>query len=479
MRLKLLHSNKFEANKWLVTARWFYAPTIFVIGLLLKLDPLGYNFFPVPTMMFLFFLFVLCNLFFWRTVRKAEIHNDGRLINIVAVTQVVVEMVFFLAILHLSGGDQSVAPIFFFIPVVTSIVLFDVVGSLIIAFISALFLNGLLLLDYFGYLRYLYGYTGSGTVDYYDFIVRFMSTTTYTAVYLIVGALAGYLTSVIKRRDEDLEDERRKAQFQAERLRMLNAEYSEYARELVRRDLELKKENEKITEIDREKTQFVSTAAHQLRTPLSAIKWTLDLLLKDDVGELKGDQRALVMKAYESNERIIRLIRDMLGADQLEGGNAFHAFFDIDIRDLLDNVLGEFDSILKRKKIHVSIESDGQLTSVAVDPQKMRAVFQNLLENAAKYTKTTIAISLKKDGDMAQITMRDDGIGVPDADRDNIFKRFFRAGNAMKVDPDGSGLGLFIVRAIVEKHGGTITLDSIVNKGSTFIIRLPISHKKI
>jgi signal transduction histidine kinase len=475
--LRLIHSNKFEANKWLVKARWFYAPAIFCMGLLLKFDPLGNNFFPIPTMMLLFFTFVLFNLFFYKQVKVAEIHNDLKLLNVLAVMQVAMELLFFLIILHLSGGDQSLAPIFFFIPIVTSIVLFDVLGSLIVSSVSAVFVNGILVLDYLGILKYVWGYPGSGVTEYYDFLVRIMSTTTYTAVYLIVGALAGYITSVIKKRDEILEDERRKSLLQADRLRMLNTEYGEYARKLVKEDLELKLENAKITALDKEKTQFVSNAAHQLRTPLSAIKWTLDLLLSEESAGLSTGARALIMKAYESNERVISLIRDMLGADNAEGGIAGQ-FFEISLTDLLDNIMLEFDAQLKRKKILVHIDSVSGIPRVSVDPQKMRAVFQNLLENAIKYTKSIITVSFALDKSKKNIIINfsDDGIGVPEADKEKIFTRFYRAANAISRDPDGNGLGLFIVKTIIERHNGTITLETEEGKGTKFVISLPIKR---
>ncbi len=476
MALRLIHSNKFEANKWLITARWFYAPAIFVIGLLLKLDPLGNNFFPIWTMMFLFFSFVLVNLWFWRTVHKIELKNDNRSIANLAAGQIFSELVFFFVILHLSGGVQSVSPIFFFIPIVSSIVLFDVFGSLAIAFFSSLFVNGILLADYFGYLRHVFGYTGTWPFSYEEFIIRLMSTVTYTAVYFIVGALAGYLSSVIKRREGQLVEDKRRSQLQSERLRLLNNEYNGYARMLVRRDLELRKENIKITQLDKEKSEFVSTVAHQLRTPLSAIKWTLDILLKEDAGSLTGEQKALVMKAYESNERIINLIKDMLGVDRIESGGADFSFFEVNLLDLVNNIIADFQSQVQRRGIKVNINVEKDMPKVPVDPQKMRAVFQNLIENALKYTNKTLNVDINTDGAFAKIVVSDDGIGIPKEQHGDIFKRFFRAENAMKRDPEGSGLGLFIVKSILNRHGGDISFESEDGHGTKFTFTIPLQR---
>ncbi len=476
MAIRLIHNNKFEANKWLITARWFYAPAVFIIGLLLKLDPLGNNHFPVTTMMFLFFTFVLVNLWFWRRVKALELKNDTKSVNRLAAGQILSELIFFLVILHLSGGDQSVSPIFFFIPIVSSIVLFDVVGSLSIAFISSVFVNGILVLDYFGYLKHIYGYTGFGNFGYEEFLIRLMSTVTYTAVYFIVGSLAGYLSSVIKRREGQLVEDKRRSQLQAERLRLLNNEYNGYARTLVRRDLELRKENQKITQLDKEKSEFVSTVTHQLRTPLSAIKWTLDILLKEDAGPLASEQKALVMKAYESNERIINLIKDMLGVDRVESGGADFAFFEISLLDLVNNIVAEFQSQVERRGIKLTIKSDPAMPKVPVDPQKMRAVLQNLIENALKYTNKSISINIGVDNGFAKVTVSDDGIGIPKEKHGDIFKRFFRAENAMKRDPEGSGLGLFIVRSILQRHGGDIQFESNEGEGTKFVFTVPLQR---
>ncbi|MSR73019.1 HAMP domain-containing histidine kinase [Candidatus Parcubacteria bacterium] len=473
--MRLRHNNKFEANKWLITARWFYAPAIFVMGLLSRLDPLGNNYFPVTTMVFLFFSFVLVNLWFWWRVKKIELQNDSISINHLAVSQILSELVFFLVILHLTGGVKSVAPIFFFIPIVSSIVLFDVLGSLVIAFVASIFVNGILFLDYFGYLKKIYGYTGS-PFDFGELIVRLMTIIIYTAVYFIVGALAGYLSSIIKRREGLLVEDKRKAQLQSERLRLLNNEYNDYARTLVRRDLELREENQKITVLDKEKSEFVSTVAHQLRTPLSAIKWTLDILLKEGEDSLSSDQKALVMKAYESNERIINLIKDMLGVDRIESGGSGFSFFEINLLDLINNILAEFKSQIELKGIKLQVNEQTGMPKVSMDPQKMRAVLQNLIENAIKYTTKSITIDIKIEGRFAKIVVSDDGIGVPKEQHGDIFKRFFRAENAMRRDPDGSGLGLFIVRSIIQRHGGTITFESIEGQKTKFIFTLPLQR---
>lgn len=464
----------------MIRARWFYAPTLFLMGLLSKLDPLGKNFFPVPTMLFLFFSFILINIGFYKIVHYIETHNKKQYLNVLATSQICTELIFFAIILHLSGGAESVAPIFFFIPIVSSIILFDVIGSLIIALVCGVFVNSMVVLDYYRILENIPGYPGSGRITYDEFLVSLTSTITITAVYFIVGALAGYLSSVIRNREDQLRESKRRAQLQAERLRLLNEAYNSYARQLVRKDLDLTKQNERFNQLDKDKSEFVSTVSHQLRTPLSAIKWTLDTLLKgEDSGTLTVEQRALIMKAYEYNERIINLIRDMLGVDRIESGTLGFSFIDINIVDLVKNILDEVEIQAEKRNIKFVVNKGDDLPKISVDPQKMRAVFQNLIENSLKYTRSGGQITIDfhvLEGDKMKISIADNGIGIPKDQQTNIFNRFFRAENAKALDPEGSGLGLFIVKTIVNRHGGDMSFESEEGKGTTFHIVLPLKH---
>jgi len=347
-------------------------------------------------------------------------------------------------------------------------------------FVAGIFINSIVVLEYYRILQYIPGYPGDGVMSWDEFLVTLTSTITTTAIYFIVGALAGYLTSVIKNREEQLSESKRRAQLQAERLRLLNEAYNSYARQLVRKDLDLTKQNERFEQLNKDKSEFVSTVSHQLRTPLSAIKWTLDTLLKSsDVGPLTTEQRALLMKAYEYNERIINLIKDMLGIDRIESGALGFSFLEIDIVDLVNNIADEVGNESKRRNVGIVIKKDQNLPKISVDPQKMRAVFQNLIENSLKYTKSggTITVEFHStDGANMSIVVADNGIGIPKEQQVNIFNRFFRADNAKALDPEGSGLGLFIVKTIIQRHGGDMTFESEEGKGTTFHITLPLKH---
>jgi len=244
---------------------------------------------------------------------------------------------------------------------------------------------------------------------------------------------------------------------------------------LIRRDLELTRANEKLRELDERKSEFVSVVAHQLRTPLSGIKWTLNMIVNEELGTLSTEQKTFLMKSYESNERMIALIDDMLGADRVESGKFHYIFTETQLLDLFDNVLYEILPLANKRKISIQFTTrDPNTPKVFIDPEKIRAVIQNLLENAIKYTRDagTVNISIVSENGFVKVAVQDNGIGIPKMEQRNVFNRFFRATNALKVQTDGSGLGLFIVKSIIEKHGGKIWFESNENMGSTFYFTL-------
>lgn len=242
---------------------------------------------------------------------------------------------------------------------------------------------------------------------------------------------------------------------------------------------ELQVANKRLTELDKVKTEFISVAAHQLRTPLSAVKWILSLLMDEDNENMTAAQRSLIMKGYESNERIIRLINQMLIVTRIESGRMTYSFISIHIEDLIDNCLQDFTGEIKNRNINLRFEEDEHtLPYVNIDADKVRAVIQNLIENAIFYTKDNgnIIVKAKQDGSYLKISVKDDGIGIPDVQKTGIFNKFFRAENALKARTEGSGLGLFVSKSIVEKHGGNIWFDSVEGEGSTFYFTLPFNE---
>lgn len=262
---------------------------------------------------------------------------------------------------------------------------------------------------------------------------------------------------------------------QLDDLKRLTTQLDHSAKLLIRRDLELSRANDKLQQLDRMKSEFVALVTHQLRTPLSGIKWSLSMLLNGEMGALSPEQKTYLLKTYESNERMIDLINDLLQADRLESGMMRFSFQPTKLLDLIDNILIEVSPVAEHKKVRLAYGSRGQVPTLSIDPQNMRVVIQNLVENAIKYTPSggSVTISVTNKNHCVEITVADTGIGIPAEHQKSIFQRFFRAPNAVLTETVGSGLGLYIVKNIVDHHKGTISFTSEPGKGTMFTITLP------
>lgn len=236
-------------------------------------------------------------------------------------------------------------------------------------------------------------------------------------------------------------------------------------------------------QIEQMKTEFVSLAAHQLRTPLSAIKWTLKMMLDKDLGPITNDQENFLGKMYESNERMISLINDLLDITRIEEGRYLYQPDFERIEDIIKSVVDSYKEEAKRKNISLALSISSQsLPRVLVDGEKIRLVFQNLVENALHYTPKngaiTVTVTLDKKNNEIETIVQDTGMGIPEEYQNRIFEKFFRADAATKVNTEGSGLGLYLVKNIVEAHGGRVWFDSKIHKGTAFHVTLPVKAER-
>lgn len=228
--------------------------------------------------------------------------------------------------------------------------------------------------------------------------------------------------------------------------------------------------------VERMKTEFVSIAAHQLRTPISAIKWTLRMILDGDLGPITDDQRDFLEKTYKSNERMINLINDLLNVTRIEEGRHLYNLTLVNLEDIIESIAGNYTEVLGQKKIDFGYEKPAEkLSQVKADVEKMKMVIANLIENAIKYTPAggNIRISILQKGKDLEVTVRDTGIGIIKDQQNRIFTKYFRGSNALKTETEGTGLGLFITKNIVETHGGKVWFLSEEGRGTTFFFSIP------
>ncbi len=240
---------------------------------------------------------------------------------------------------------------------------------------------------------------------------------------------------------------------------------------------EIINENERLKLENATKSDLISISAHQLRTSLSAMKWILKMFLDGDFGTLTAEQISFMKKAFESDDRMIRLVNEMLSINHAEDTLEAVKKEPTDLVKLLDEVVFDFTGESYKKGIElIFLKPDHAFKPVTVDPDKIRVVFQNLIENAIKYSNKggRVFVNISEKDPMIEISVRDTGIGITPEDQAGIFGKFFRAPNAKAQDTVGSGLGLYTTKRIVEKHGGKIWFESSLGNGTTFIVQLPI-----
>ena len=210
--------------------------------------------------------------------------------------------------------------------------------------------------------------------------------------------------------------------------------------------------------VDRAKTEFVSLASHQLRTPLSAINWYSEMLLAGDAGKLNKTQADYVNQVYAGNQRMVDLVNALLNISRIDLGTFAVDPEPTDFCEVAKSVLAESKPMIATKKMDASCECEKGLPKVNADPKLIRIVFQNLLTNALKYTpdKGKVVVSVAKQDKNVLIKVTDNGYGIPESSKDKIFTKLYRADNIREHDTEGTGLGLYMVKAIVEDSGGKV-----------------------
>lgn len=243
---------------------------------------------------------------------------------------------------------------------------------------------------------------------------------------------------------------------------------------------ELRSSNAQLKHLDEVKDEFMSMASHQLRTPLTSIKGYLSMVIDGDVGKVTPQQEKLLREAFNSSERMVHLIADFLNVSRLQTGKFVVEKAEIDLNELVRAEVEELKVMATGRNMTLHFDGPAEPLYAHADAGKLREVIMNFVDNAIYYSKaeSTIAIKVAGDNDSITFTVVDTGIGVPKDEQTRLFSKFFRATNARKQRPDGTGVGLYLARKVVAAHHGSIIFASHEGKGSTFGFRLPRSKAK-
>ncbi len=264
-------------------------------------------------------------------------------------------------------------------------------------------------------------------------------------------------------------------------------EIRKLADELAATNVQLETSNERLRIMDQRKSEFVSIASHQLRTPVTAMKGYSSLLLEDAYGKLPDSMRDPVQKIFDSTQRLVNMISDFLNVSKIEQGTMAYTFAPLDIKKMVVDLVEDFHVVAGAKKLDLATDiPEGMNFYVVADEGKIRQILSNLIDNSIKYTpKGSVRVMLEKEpnkGDhgMIHLMIRDTGIGLSQDDIHHLFGKFTRGAEGSKVNTTGSGLGLYVAKQMMEKHQGNIWVDSEgKGKGSTFSIELPEFHGEL
>lgn len=243
---------------------------------------------------------------------------------------------------------------------------------------------------------------------------------------------------------------------------------------------ELRSSNSQLRHLDEVKDEFISMASHQLRTPLTSVKGYISMMLEGDTGQISPQQRKALEEAFNSSERMVRLISDFLNVSRLQTGKFVIDKAPTDIARIVKTEVDSLRVIAATHDLKLVFHPPKDLPTMDLDEGKVRQVIMNFIDNAIYYsrTKSNVTIKLERIEDDVAFTVTDTGIGVPADEQPKLFNKFFRAKNARQQRPDGTGVGLYLARKVVTAHGGKIVFNSVENVGSTFGFRIPINQLK-
>jgi len=232
------------------------------------------------------------------------------------------------------------------------------------------------------------------------------------------------------------------------------------------------------SEAEEIKSRFLEIISHQLRTPLTAVRWNIESLLRGEVGDLSKRQEEVLRITDKNYQNILVMISDWVEALEVEKGLLHLNPEPIDVAEFIESLGHEFKSQAKLKKLALRVTVAGELPMIYADKLKLHYVFSKFLHNAMSYTHEggRVALRAARDGNFVRFEVQDSGVGIPPDEQQKIFSKFFRASNANLMQPNASGVGLFVTKTLVEAHGGSVGFSSVEGRGTVFHFTMPVSQ---
>jgi signal transduction histidine kinase len=381
-----------------------------------------------------FVLYDLIRYFTWGGLRASH-----RTISNIIVFQVAADLFILTAILHFSGGIENPFFLYFVFHMVLTSIFLSRLQSYIIATLAVFFFGGLILLEYMKVLPHypLAGFTDNGRYDNAKFVggTFFIFTTT---LYLVV-----YMTTSI-------------------------------TKQLHKQQADSEQANILLQQKDKLKNEYVMRLTHDIKGHLAAIESCLDVVLHHLGDELSDRQRDLTERAYRRANKCLSFVGALLRLTRMKlSGQVDMRLFAI--RNVIMDTLAAVEGRAKEKDINISYEIDDSIDEIYGEPVLLGEAIVNILFNAIRYTPAggDVRLKVEDEGETVLITVSDTGIGLPKGDEEKIFEEFYRGANAREIERDSTGLGLSIVRQVVERHGGRVWARNNESGGSTFTFRIP------
>jgi len=294
----------------------------------------------------------------------------------------------------------------------------------------------------------------------------------------IGAASARIMVAAVVKEEQLTLDEVREILDEASQVVVYSHRLEQKSRELEEATRELKAANERLTELDRMKDDFISTVTHELRTPLTSIRAFAEILLDDPDLAVAERQRFLGIIARET-ERLTRMINEVLDLAKIESGKAEWNVTDVDLAEVIDDAVATTSQLFREKQVELRARVEPDLPRVPVDRDRILQVLLNLLSNAVKFCERSdsrVEIAARREGDEVRVAVTDNGPGISARDQEMIFEKFKQVGDTLTEKPQGTGLGLPISRQIIEYFGGRLQVESRLGHGSTFSFTLPLSR---